>query len=294
MTPTVFVFDMNSLFGRTFKVQADNDKTPNRPDATYLNQPVFCLKPLFNMFQSEMRTVRELGYDNTHIVLVFDHPGKNFRYDIYKDYKGNRDPHPEAWLIQEQLMFEMFKSLGFPCLRIDWVEADDVIGTITHKLSLKKINSVIFTGDKDLLALCNDVTHVYAGAKKRLFKERDVFDFMGVPPSRVVDYLTLDGDKADNIPGVKGVGKKSACGILNKYTLDEVVGKPELIEELDIRNPARIRKLIENGKEEIDLSRRLVSLKLDVSLGMNLNQMKRKAPDYDAFLDGYMRPSMDM
>ena len=126
--------------------------------------------------------------------------------------------------------------------------------------------------------------------EKKLYKLNDVKDFLGIPASKVLDFLAIDGDKADNIPGLKGAGAKSAIELLNNYALDEVIKDPGLIQNLTIKNKKKIEEIFRGDLSDLYLSRELTRLKLDVELGINLNEMKRTAPRYESFLNGYMRP----
>tara|TARA_Y100000310_G_scaffold345520_1_gene465941 strand:- start:6828 stop:7724 length:897 start_codon:yes stop_codon:yes gene_type:complete len=293
-TMTLFAFDMNSLFARVFTRMAPKNVMPKWSGA-YLDDgtPVFCLRAVHNMVFNEIAAMRKLGVENTHIVLVFDHPGKNFRHEIFPQYKGNRPPKPEEWLIQEKLMYDMFVALGFNCLRIEGVEADDTLATLAVKLSEAKINVVMFTGDKDLMSLCNDYVSVYAGKDRKWWRAADVEAKFEVPTSRVIDYLAIDGDVADNVPGVAGAGKAAAIEILNTCSLQNVVDDPDLLLKMNFRTRKSVAKWVRENREKIELSQKLVSLKTDVVLGTNLNKMVRTKPDYEAFLNGYMRTTQD-
>lgn len=292
MKPWLFAFDMNSHLARIFKTQAPKDKIPTGPGAFYNDEPVFCLKPLFNLVQSEINHMRKRGVENTHIVLVFDDQGKNFRHRLYERYKANRPPKPKEWVRQEELMYDMFVSLGFPCVRISDYEADDVLKTLSCKMSGRGYNTTIFTGDKDIMSCCDKFTSIFSGKIKKLYLACDVEKKFGVSCDKVLDYLAMIGDVADNVPGVSGVGEVSARKILNRYSLKAVIREPELILNLDIRDKKKIVDTIKKDPEGVALSRQLVDLKDDVPLGMNLSEMVRKAPDYSAFLDGFMRPSV--
>jgi DNA polymerase-1 len=270
----LYAFDVNSHFARTYTVQAPNGVLPTHPGAYENGQPVFCLKPLMRLVQNEINAVHKLDLPNSHIVLVFDHWGKNFRHDIFPDYKGNRDPKPDEWLVQEESMYQMFVDAGFSCLRVPGYESDDVLGTLADKLSKLGIPSIIFTGDKDLMSLVDDNVSVYNGKTKKLINAKSVMELYGVPPARLIDYLAMQGDVADNVPGVTGAGPKSAAVMANAHSIEELLKNPSLVLQLGLRTGKRIARHLEQDKEQILLSKRLVSLDKNVVLNMKLSDMK--------------------
>jgi DNA polymerase-1 len=292
MQPILFGFDMNSHLARVFKVQAKNDVSPSYPEAYHLGEPVFCLRPLLNLVETEIRIMRSKGLINTHVVLVFDSLSKNFRHDMFPDYKANRPPKPADWVRQESLAFDMFRALGYPCLRVDGVESDDVLKTISAKLSLHKIKSVLFTRDKDLMSCCDEHTSMFSGVDKRWIQASDAADKFGVPVSSILDYLAIVGDTADNVPGIHRAGPGAAKAMLNTASLSSLIAQPELILTADFKDRKYVSKWVRENPEKVVLSRQLVELKSDVELNMNFQQMVKTSPDYDVFLSGYMRPAM--
>jgi len=287
MEPCVFIFDVNANFNRVWSIQT-KEGIPTNPFAYHNGEPVFCLKPLMRNVQNEIRALGSMNVVNTHIVMVFDTLGKNFRHDLYPDYKGNRDPKCQEKSRQEELIYDMFLALGYPCLRIDDVEADDVIATLATKLSANNISSYLFTGDKDIMSLCNHNTFVYAGVQKKLYSEREVRMRFNLPPSRVIDLLAMMGDKADNLAGAKGVGEKSAVKMLSRFSLDEILANPDIIADLDIRGVKGMIQTIKEDRANIDLMRKLVTLKTDVPLGINLKDLVCKPSDPSVFLNGFL------
>lgn len=288
--PHLFAFDINSHFSRVFKVQAPNDQSPTHPGARYMGEPVFCLKPLLSLVEKEIRLVSALGYPNTHIVIVFDHASKNFRHDMYPAYKANRKQKTEDFLRQEALMFEMFRSLGYPCLRVQGVEADDVLATLAYGLSKRGVYTTLFSGDKDTMSFVGDFVQAFAGREKKLYQSRQVEEKFGIPPSRLLDFLAMKGDSADNVPGVSGIGDTIATAILQRYSLDEMLENPDVLAQIPVRGSSKLPQLVRGQAAQLQLSRRLVGLKTDVELAFNFRDMQRKAPMYSDFLSGYMRP----
>ena len=287
MTPSLFAFDVNSHFNRMWSVLT-KDGIPNKASAYHAGEPVFVLKPLLNMVEKEIAILRSQNIIPSHIVMVFDSPHDNFRHQLYPDYKANRPEKPEEKKRQEELMFHMFKALGYPCLRIDGVESDDVIGTLFTKLSAVGMHCYGFTGDKDMMSLVCPTTFIYSGKLKKLYSEKEVRLKFNLPASKVIDFLAIQGDSADNLDGIKGVGEKSAIKILEKYTLEEVLDNPDLVLDLGIRGASGVAKKIKENKENALLMKKLVTLKTDVNLGVNLKDLVYKPSDGSLFLNGFL------
>lgn len=290
--PLLFAFDTNSHFARIYTKLAPNNKEPVGPSACHRGEPVFCLKPLLKLIEREIREVNELGFTNSHIVFVFDHSGTNFRHEIYPNYKANRPPKPHSWARQLELAYEMLQAAGYTCLRVANVETDDVLATLGKVLSSHQIETILFTGDKDVMSCCNDFVSVYDGKQGRLIREPQAVERFGVPIGRLLDLLALVGDAADNVPGAPGIGMVTAQKILNHCTLEQALAAPELLCEIKLRGQDGIIKTLQKNVELIKLSRSLVDLKTDVGLGVNFKDMVRKQPNYQQFLDGYIRPEM--
>lgn len=287
MEPIVFIFDIFSHFNRIWNVKT-KDGIPTDGLSYRNGEPVFCLKPLIKLVQNEINAMAKMGVVNTHIAIVFDPIGKNFRHDLFKNYKGNRPPKLAERKRQEELIYEMFEALGYPCLRIDGVEADDVIATLAVKLSANDITSYLFTGDKDIMSLCNKNTFVYAGVQKKLYSEREVRLKFNLPVERIIDYLAMMGDTADNIAGIRGVGAKSAVKMLAEFTLDDILAEPDILLDLDVRGVKKMVKTIKDDREDILLMRKLVALKTDVQLNTNLKELVCKPSDRSVFLNGFL------
>ena len=290
--PVLYTFDISSLLGRVFKVEAPKDVIPTRQDAFFSGEPVFCLKPLRAMVENEIRRVEKMRNEKaTHVAIVFDSLVDTIRHDIYPEYKANRPPKPVEWSRQTELAYDMFKSLGFYCIRKDKYEADDLLAVFSKKAKTYNFVNVIFTGDKDILSCVNECVFVYSGGAKKLYGIKEVEEKMGVVPSKVIDLLSMKGDSADNIFGIKGVGETRAIEILKQHSFDQIVEDPNLLKLMGLKGADSISNWILENKEEALLSKTLVSLMDDVELGANLNQMVRQSPNYDAFLNGYMRPT---
>lgn len=270
----VFIFDANSHFARVYMATTKEGIPPH----TYQDHSVFALQPLRQLIEKEIRQVQMMGYQFSHIVMVFDAAGPCFRHTICQEYKSNRKKKDPEYKQQLDLSVKMFETLGYPCLQIPDVEADDVMATLSSKLSTRGIPNIIFSGDKDLLCLVNQHTQQYAGKITTLYDYQGVVEKMEVQPEQLLDYLTMVGDVADNIKGIDGLGPKGAVTILRHYTLDQVLADPHLLRRLKLRNINHVVRQLRNNQDEILKSRALVSLKLDVPLNINLNQLVKRSP----------------
>ena len=171
------------------------------PLNTSSGQPTGAIKGVINM----LRRLHK-DYPRSEIVVVFDAKGKTFRDDIYAQYKSNRPPMPDDLRSQIEPIHQIIKAMGMPLLVIEGVEADDVIGTLAQQATDGQIPVVISTGDKDMAQLVSEHVSLVNTMTETRLDTQGVIDKFGIPPSRIIDFLALMGDKVDNIPGVAGVG----------------------------------------------------------------------------------------
>ncbi len=209
-----------------------------------------------------------------YILVAFDVSRKSFRNDIYRDYKAQRPPMPESLLVQLPYIKKILRALNIATVELENYEADDIIGTLTYTANKEGINVVVVTGDKDLYQLINDKTLVYNPSKEEFFNREKTKEFIGVYPEEIPDFLALQGDPVDNIPGVKGIGKKTAAKLIEEFGSIE-----NLIKNLDSIKPEKIRKKIEEGKELLFIGRRLTEVKRDLELNFDLEKFRFKEPD---------------
>ncbi len=218
-------------------------------------EPSGAIYGVINMIQKHLT---EGGPD--YFAVVFDAKGKNFRNDLYKEYKANRPPMPDDLVTQIQPLHDLIHALGIPLLMIDDVEADDVIATLSRQAASKNIKTIVSTGDKDLAQMVNDRIHLINTMSNVYLDPEGVKEKFGVPPERIIDYLTLIGDTSDNVPGVPKVGPKTAVKWINEYgSLDEIIARADEIKG----------KVGENLREflpQLPLSKQLITLKYDVEL----------------------------
>lgn len=220
---------------------------------------------IYGMVNMMRRARAEIGAD--HIACVFDAKGKTFREDLYPEYKAHRSPMPEDLVAQIEPIHEVVKALGWPVLMISGVEADDVIGTLARQAAEMGWSTVISTGDKDLAQLVNDKVSLVNTMTNERLDAQGVEAKFGVPPSRIVDYLTIVGDSVDNVPGVHKAGPKTANKWLAEYgDLDNLIA-----------HAAEIKGVVgENLRASLDWlpkARQILTVKLDCDLAPHIGSL---------------------
>ena len=250
--------------------------------SSYLYRAFHALPPLTNSsgeptgaLHGVLTMIQKLLRDEQpqHVAVVFDAPGKTFRDDLYAEYKATRPPMPDELRSQVQPILDAVEAMGLPLLRIPGVEADDVIGTLCKQAAERGLQVLVSTGDKDLAQLVNDkVTLINTMNDSRLDRDavKDKFD---VFPEQIVDYLALVGDTSDNIPGVPKVGAKTAAKWLNLYnSADEIIDKADAIK-------GKVGDSLRDNIEQLELSRQLASIKVDVELDLGVDDLTPKDAD---------------
>lgn len=221
------------------------------------------------------------------VAVVLDAPGRTFRDELFEAYKAHRPPMPDDLRAQIQPLIDAIPALGLPLLRIEGVEADDVIGTLTGRAVMDGLEVVISTGDKDMAQLVSDrVTLVNTMFDTRLDRAgvKAKFD---VHPEQIVDYLALVGDSSDNIPGVPKVGPKTAAKWLNEYgTLDAIVAHAKDIS-------GKVGESLRENLETLELSRKLATIRCDVPLPLGPSELARKPPEIAVLSSLYRRLEMN-
>ncbi|MBL1294469.1 MAG: DNA polymerase I [Thiotrichales bacterium] len=250
--------------------------------SSYLYRAFHALPPLTNSHGEPTGTVfgcinmikRLLqDYQPEHMAVIFDAKGKTFRDDLYAEYKAHRPPMPDELRVQIEPIHAWVKAMGLPLLNIEGVEADDVIGTLALQASALGIKTVISTGDKDLAQLVDEHITLINTMTNKVMDRPAVEEKFGVGPELIIDYLSLVGDSVDNVPGVPGVGPKTAAKWLNQYgSLDEVIANADSVK-------GKIGEKLRANLDQLPLSRSLVTLKCDVELGvtpttLNIEPMK--------------------
>ena len=218
-----------------------------------------------------------------YFAVVFDAKGKTFRNDLFPEYKANRPPMPDDLRCQIEPIHNIIRALGIPLLMVDDVEADDVIGTLAKRAEAEGMDTTISTGDKDLAQLVNDNIRLLNTMSDVVLDPEGVKEKYGVPPERIVDYLTLMGDSVDNVPGIPKVGPKTAAKWLNQFgSLDEIVKHADEI-------GGKVGESLRDNLDQIPLSKELVTLKLDVDLDLSPRDLLCEEPDKAALKHEFSR-----
>ncbi len=205
-------------------------------------------------------------YEPRYLGMVFDSKGEVFRNEIYPEYKANRDEAPESLQLQFPKIFELVQAFSIPMLAMEGYEADDIMGTIARAQEESKV--VLVTGDKDFCQLVSENVTLVDTMRERVTGVREVHEKYGIGPEQMVDFFALVGDKVDNVPGVAGVGEKTASVLISEYgDLDGVY------DNLDVLRPSVARKLREH-KDNAYLSRELVTIKTDVEVRTGIEDFK--------------------
>ncbi|MGQ7289639.1 DNA polymerase I [Vreelandella venusta] len=254
------------------------------PLTTSNGQPTGAVKGVLNMLK---RLIKD--YPESPMAVVFDAPGKTFRDEMYSDYKAHRPPMPDDLRSQIKPLHACVKALGLPLLCIEGVEADDVIGTLAHRATQAGRDAVISTGDKDMAQLVNDHITLVNTMKEETLDETGVKEKFGLPPSLIIDFLALMGDKVDNIPGVPGVGEKTAIGLLQGMEggLETIYGDLERVKTLSFRGAKTLPKKLEEHREQAFLSYQLATIKTDCELPVGLDDLDIAHPDREALVELY-------
>ena len=232
------------------------------------------------------KLLREIAPDR--IAIIFDAPGKTFRDSIYKDYKANRPPMPDALKSQIDPLVHAIKTSGLPLLRIQGVEADDVIGTLTNRAVANGMPVLIVTGDKDMAQLVQEnvtlLDTMPRGPNKtpRVTDADGVIEKFGVRADQIIDYLGLVGDSSDNIPGVPKVGSKTAQILLQNFEhVDDILANLEAVGELPMRGATGIAQRIADNRDLLLLSCDLATIRQDVDIETNPDDLRPAPPDLD-------------
>jgi DNA polymerase-1 len=220
------------------------------------------------------RMLMRLEEDNTpaRMAVVFDHKGgrKTFRAEMYAAYKATRKEPPEELQVQMEYFAKIVQGLGWPVLAIPGVEADDVIATLVRQAREKDWDVVIYSADKDIMQLIGDHVSMIDALHAKTYTRDEVIKKMGVPPEKIPDFLALVGDTSDNIPGLRGVGDKTAAGLLDKYgTLDALIAANPVVPRIAVKQPFADPEQL----ERVRISRQLVELKRDVELPLTLEDL---------------------
>ena len=248
-------------------------------------EPTGAMYGVLNMLKSLISQVQP-----SHIAVVFDAKGKTFRDEMFEQYKSHRPPMPDDLRKQIQPLHDIIRALGIPLLVIEGVEADDVIGTLAVAASKANQKVLISTGDKDMAQLVDDNIMLINTMNNTLLDRDAVIEKYGIPPELIIDYLALMGDSSDNIPGVAGVGEKTALGLLQGIgSMAEIYANLDKVAELPIRGAKKLGDKLLAEKEIADLSYRLATIKTDVALDITPEQLTLGASNNDQLTEYFGR-----
>ena len=248
-------------------------------------EPTGAMYGVLNMLKSLISQVQP-----THIAVVFDAKGKTFRDEMFEQYKSHRPPMPDDLRKQIQPLHDMIRALGIPLLVVEGVEADDVIGTLSLQASRLGKKVLISTGDKDMAQLVDDNIMLINTMNNSLLDCEGVIEKYGIPPELIIDYLALMGDSADNIPGVAGVGEKTALGLLQGIgSMAEIYANLEKVAELPIRGAKKLGEKLLAEKNNADLSYTLATIKTDVELNVTTDELLLGESKNDQLIEYFAR-----
>ncbi|MDG1011899.1 MAG: DNA polymerase I [Luminiphilus sp.] len=265
--------------------------------SSYLFRAYHALPPLTNSkglntgaAKGVVGMVRRLvaDYPGDQVVVVFDAKGPTFRNDIYAEYKANRPPMPEELREQIEPIHAMIRAMGLPLVCVSGVEADDVIGTLALQAAARQQSVLISTGDKDMAQLVGDHVTLINTMTNTTMDHDGVVEKFGVPPELIIDLLALQGDKVDNIPGVAGVGEKTALALLqNLGGLNDIYADLSRVADLPVRGAQKLGARLAEHRESAELSYRLATIKTDCALELSTDDLIAKAPDAAALTQWY-------
>ena len=267
--PTLTLIDGSGYLYRAFHALP--------PLANRLGEPTGALFGVFNMVRLALKAKPD------YIAFVVDAPGKTFRDDLYTEYKANRSAMPDDLIAQSAPMLDLIAALGLPILRIEGVEADDVIGTLAKHAEAAGMDVIVSTGDKDLAQLVNAHVKLVNTMTNTTLDEAGVVAKFGVRADQIVDYLALTGDAIDNVPGVPKCGPKTAAKWLTEFgSLDGVIANADKVS-------GKIGESLRATLPQLPLSRELTRVKTDVALQLKPSDLKLGTPDNNKLREMYAR-----
>lgn len=275
---------------QTMPNQTFNGPTVLVDGSSYLFRAYHALPPLNNSkghptgaIKGVINMIRKLiqDYPESKVIVVFDAKGKNFRHDLYPEYKANRPPMPDDLRCQIEPIHQIIEAMGLPLLVVPDVEADDVIGVLAKQATDNKVNVVISTGDKDMAQLVTEHVTLINTMTNTTMDVDGVVEKFGVRPDQIIDYLALVGDSVDNIPGVPKCGPKTAVKWLNEYeSLQGVIDNADAVK-------GKIGENLRAAVESLPLSYELATIRTELSLPENLEEIQHKEADRAALLALY-------
>lgn len=267
--------------------------------SSYLYRAFHALPPLANSRGEATGAVKgvismlrrlQKDYPDSPVVVVFDAKGKTFRDDIFEAYKAQRPPMPDELREQVEPIHAIVRAMGLPLLCVPGVEADDVIGTLSTQASNEGRAVIISTGDKDMAQLVDANVTLVNTMTDTVMDEAGVVEKFGIPAELIIDLLALMGDKVDNIPGVAGVGEKTALALLQGLgSIEQIYASLDRVSELEFRGAKTMAAKLEAERDNAMLSYELATIKRDVTLEEAPSTLVNGSPDRDALVEWYTR-----
>lgn len=258
---SLYLVDVSNMFFRAFYAIPRLTNSKGMPT-----------NALYGFVGMTVKLLRENRPD--YMAYCFDLPEANFRDELYADYKANRSEMPEDLVPQMPYIRQITELLGIPILEAKGFEADDVIGTLARQAQKKNIDAVIVSGDKDFAQLVGPHICLYDTMKNVRYNDKEVREKWGIPPEKMIDYLSIVGDTSDNIPGIKGVGPKGACKLIEEYGSLE-----SIYEHVDEIKSESLRNKIKESRDAAFLAKKLVTIVTDVPLEFPIEQLAVKPVD---------------
>ena len=241
-------------------------------------EPTGAMYGVLNMLKSLLAQ-----YNPSHVAVVFDAKGKTFRDELFEHYKSHRPPMPDELRAQIEPLHEMVRAMGLPLLAVSGVEADDVIGTLALEAEKKGLSVLISTGDKDMAQLVTPAITLINTMSNTILGPEEVEQKYGVPPALIIDFLAMMGDSSDNIPGVPGVGEKTAQALLQGLgSMQTIYDNLDKVADLGFRGAKTMATKLEQNRDVAFLSYQLATIKTDVELAMPCEELTVTEPDTEA------------
>ncbi len=267
--PPLVLVDGSSYMYRAFFAMSNAGLTNSR------GRPTGATRTVTNMLRKLAKQ-----YPESDMAVVFDAKGKTFRDDIYPEYKAHRPPMPDDLRDQIEPIHQIIEAMGLPLLVVPDVEADDVIGTFAREAGVKGIDVVISTSDKDMAQLVNDRVTLVNTMDDTKLDSAAVEEKFGIPPRYIIDYLALMGDSVDNIPGVPGVGKKTALALIQSLGgVEDIYQHLDKVAGLGFRGAKTMAAKLQLHRAQAELSYRLATIKTDVALEKHVEDLVQTPPD---------------
>ena len=241
-------------------------------------EPTGAMYGVLNMLKSLLAQ-----YNPSHVAVVFDAKGKTFRDELFEHYKSHRPPMPDELRAQIEPLHEMVRAMGLPLLAVSGVEADDVIGTLALEAEKKGLSVLISTGDKDMAQLVTPAITLINTMSNTILGPEEVEQKYGVPPALIIDFLAMMGDSSDNIPGVPGVGEKTAQALLQGLgSMQTIYDNLDKVADLGFRGAKTMATKLEQNRDVAFLSYQLATIKTDVELALPCEKLTVTEPDTEA------------